>query len=190
MVNSIEQLKSEVGAASGLALPNLYLVELPSIGTLNSSTLNTLCNSTALPGRQIITHDRQTNIRVEKLAYGYIDPDVTLTFKLLNDYKVKRYFDAWQNAMVDQENQQIQYAVNYRRSIKIYQLKKGPSFSLFNVGNLLDVNLVTDDMKIYGVELIKAFPTTVTDIELNDNSNDQYIQFSATFSYTNWKPIL
>jgi len=190
MVNSIEQLKSEVGAASGLALPNLYLVELPSIGTLNSSTLNTLCNSTALPGRQIITHDRQTNIRVEKLAYGYIDPDVTLTFKLLNDYKVKRYFDAWQNAMVDQENQQIQYAVNYRRSIKIYQLKKGPSFSLFNVGNLLDVNLVTDDMKIYGVELIKAFPTTVTDIELNDNINDQYIQFSATFSYTNWKPIL
>ena len=189
MVNSIEQLKGEISASSGLALPNLYMVELPSIGSTSNRTLNVLCNSTQLPGRQILTHDRRISIKGEKLAYGYGVPSVTLSFKLLNDYAVKRYFDDWQNKMVDQENQQIRYANEYRASIKIWQLRKGQTWNVFNLGNVVDVNLVSDDEKIYGIELQKAFPTTITDIEFSDASNDQGIMMSAVFEYTNWLPI-
>lgn len=54
---------------------------------------------------------------------------------------------------------------------------------------MVDVNLVSDDEKIYGIELQKAFPTTITDIEFSDASNDQGIMMSAVFEYTNWLPI-
>jgi len=189
MVNSIEQLKGQIGAGAGLALPNLYLVEMPSDFGVDIRSMNMLCQSTALPGRQILTHDRQTNPQIEKIAYGFGVAAITMSFKMLNDYGIKKYFDNWQNQMFDQENLQIKYASNYRRSIKIWQLKKGPSWSLFNAGSLLNAKMVTEDEKIYGVELLKAFPTTVTDIEFADGNNDQFIQFSATFDYSNWKPI-
>jgi len=41
---------------------------------------------------------------------------------------------------------------------------------------------------VYSVQLIDAFPTTVTSIDLN-NELDGLVQVTAQFSYTRWKAI-
>ena len=39
----------------------------------------------------------------QKAAYGYASDDVNMTFYLMNDYGVKRYFDAWISSIINEE---------------------------------------------------------------------------------------
>jgi len=195
---SIEEFKSQVSAGGGLALANQYMVQLPNIPGSNFSARerNALCRVARLPGRQILTQDRQIGIVNQKIANGYANADVGLSFHVLNDYKAKAYFDAWQNLVVNQNNQQISYADEYKYSVKIYQMKKGESIQLFdrtfNVFGL-DINIDIESFSganvIYGVELEKAFPVTMNGIDLTDASSDTTVEISIDLSYQNWKRI-
>ena len=195
---SIEELKSSVSAGGGLALANQYLVQLPAIpgSSLTGRERNTLCRVARLPGRQILTHDRQIGIVQQKIGYGYAVGDVGLSFHVLNDYKTKEYFDLWQNLIVDQRTQQISYADKYKYPVNIYQLKKGQSFqvfdrnfSIFGLDFNIDIELSTAANAIYGVELEKAFPITMNGIDLADASTDTTVEISIDLSYQNWKRI-
>ena len=68
---SIDVIKSTISAGGGYAKPNRFLVELPALAGLNTRQINTLCKTTALPGKQILTHDRRIGMKFEKVAYGY-----------------------------------------------------------------------------------------------------------------------
>lgn len=195
---SIEEFKSSVSAGEGLALANQYLVQLPAIpgSSLSARQRNTLCRVARLPGRQILTHDRQIGIMQQKIAYGYAVGDVGLSFHVLNDYKTKEYFDLWQNLIVDQRTQQISYADRYKYSVNIYQLKKGQSFqlfdrnfSIFGLDFNVDIELSSTANAIYGVELEKSFPVTMNGIDLADASTDTTVEISIDLSYQNWKRI-
>ena len=195
---SIEEFKSSVSAGEGLALANQYLVQLPAIpgSSLSARQRNTLCRVARLPGRQILTHDRQIGIMQQKMAYGYAVGDVGLSFHVLNDYKTKEYFDLWQNLIVDQKTQQISYADRYKYSVNIYQLKKGQSFqlfdrnfSIFGLDFNVDIELSSTANAIYGVELEKSFPITMNGIDLADASTDTTVEISIDLSYQNWKRI-
>lgn len=195
---SIEEFKSSVSAGEGLALANQYLVQLPAIpgSSLSARQRNTLCRVARLPGRQILTHDRQIGIMQQKIGYGYAVGDVGLSFHVLNDYKTKEYFDLWQNLIVDQRTQQISYADRYKYSVNIYQLKKGQSFqlfdrnfSIFGLDFNVDIELSSTANAIYGVELEKSFPVTMNGIDLADASTDTTVEISIDLSYQNWKRI-
>lgn len=195
---SIEEFKSSVSSGDGLALANQYLVQLPAIpgSSLSARARNTLCRVARLPGRQILTHDRQIGIMQQKIGYGYAVGDVGLSFHVLNDYKTKEYFDLWQNLIVDQRTQQISYADRYKYNVNIYQLKKGQSFqvfdrnfSIFGLDLNIDIELSTAANAIYGVELEKAFPITMNGIDLSDAASDTTVEISIDLSYQNWKRI-
>lgn len=195
---SIEELKSSVSAGGGLALANQYLVQLPAIpgSSLSARERNTLCRVARLPGRQILTHDRQIGIMQQKIGYGYANADVGLSFHVLNDYKTKEYFDLWQNLIIDQRTQQISYADRYKYSVNIYQLKKGQSFqvldrnfSVFGLDFNIDIELSTAANAIYGVQLENSFPITMNGIDLADASSDTTVEISIDLSYQNWKRI-
>ena len=131
------------------------------------------------------------------MAYGYTDELVGLSFHVLNDYKTKKYFDLWQNLVVDQNSQQISYPNQYKKPVKIYQLQKGKafdlgerSFNIFGININLDFDILTKDKIIYGVELEGAFPITMNGIDLTDASVDQTVEISIDLSYKNWKRIV
>ena len=195
---SIEELKATVSAGKGLAVANQYLVQLPAIpgSSLSARERNALCRVARLPGRQILTHDRQIGIMQQKIGFGYANDDVGLSFHVLNDYKTKEYFDLWQNLIVDQQTQQISYADRYKFSVNIYQLQKGKSFqvfdrnfSIFGLDFNVDIELSSAADAIYGVELEKAFPITMNGIDLADASSDTTVEISIDLSYQNWKRI-
>jgi len=195
---SIEEFKGQISAGGGVALANQYMVQLPSIPGSNFSARerNVLCRVARLPGRQIITHDRQIGLMNQKMAHGYANADVGLSFHVLNDYKAKSYFDAWQNLVVNQDTQQISYANEYKYSVKIFQMKKGQSFQIFDrtfdvfgIDINVDIESFSEANAIYGVELENAFPTTLNGIDLGDASTDQTVEVSIDLSYMNWKRI-
>lgn len=210
MANNIDQFKSLVSQKQGVARPNVFKVELPSIPGATSSDVNLLCRDVQLPGRQITTFDRQIGLKTEKVAYGYVKDDVSMTFLVLNDYGIKNYFESWQKLAVDPETYEIGYFNEYVKQIKIYQLKKGfsvpvystplglprlptiiqnrlPSLGPFNLAQgQFDLDFITKDDIVYECTLIDAFPTTMNSIQLN-NELDGLVELNVSFSYTNWR---
>jgi len=195
MVQTIDAFKSEIAASGGVSRPNLFVVQLPTIGNVSMQHMNMLCRSTNMPGKQILTYDRRIGMQTEKVAYGYAVPDVNLSFLLLNDYKAKRYFDSWRSLTINENSQIINYKSNYARSVRIFQLADVKNDFLLGEGveidqvNRLAVNASDLSARIvYGVELIDAFPTTVGGVDLND-AIDTISELGVQLSFTNWREI-
>ena len=100
MTDSIDNLKSKIQQRGGLARPNRFLVELPPLAGVSTEEMNILCRSARLPGKQILTADRRIGMEFEKIAYGYAVEDVTMSFLMLKDYSIKKYFDAWRDSVM------------------------------------------------------------------------------------------
>lgn len=172
----IDNFKSAISARSGLARTNLFKVFLPSAASLgltdaqaegSTTTLDLMCNATQLPGRQIATNERMIGMKSEKMPYGYLTDDVTLSFYDNNKYSIRRYFSGWQESMVSSDRREIKYKNEYAKLVGIHQLNKQ--------GEL-----------VYKVTLLEAFPTTVNVIDLN-NDQDGLVQCNVTLSFTDWR---
>ena len=230
----IEQLKSALISKNGIAVTNQYSVEMPSsVGITKTTKLsgldprdaNILCKNVSMPGKQIMTLDRQMGIFNEKIVNGFAVDDVSMTFYALNNYGIKKYFDSWRRAMVGEEQRssinisdeneasekstdsiennkrkeneingqnslgmgKVAYKKDYIAPIKIHQLRKPIMRMGFDLGPLsIDFDLL--GASIYSIELIDAFPTTISSIELS-NDADGLVEVSVQFSYTNWRVI-
>tara|TARA_Y100000389_G_C17468846_1_gene528327 strand:+ start:4196 stop:4837 length:642 start_codon:yes stop_codon:yes gene_type:complete len=202
MTSSVDQLKSTIAQKGGMARPNNFVVELPPLAGMSGREMNVLCRTAQLPAKQILTHDRRIGMEFEKIAYGYAVDDVTLSFMVMNDYGVRKYFDEWRNLILDEDAHTVNYKSEYQKRVVIHQLANTiPSLfasASINVGPIsaglsagigiplggrLDISTT-----VYTVELINAFPTTIGEISFN-NEQDSFIEMTVAFSYTNWKTL-
>jgi len=204
-MSTVDELKAIASSKLGFARTNNFLVELPPLGgsilsgfipsipgvTADSQPgareLNILCKNATLPGKQILTHDRRIGMRFEKVAYGYAVGDINLTFYLLNDYGVMNYFDKWRSTILNEQDLTVGYKNDYAKPVRIHQLRKPQIGFQQNVGPI-SVNIGAGGGSVYSVELEKAFPTTIGQIDLS-NDLDGLIELSVSFSYTNWRRI-
>lgn len=200
---TIDQLKGLVSSKLGAASSNQFLVELPpdfagggllsrltsliTTGTMGGGDLNLLCNAVTMPGKQVLTHDRRIGLEYQKVAYGYAVPDVAMTFYVLNDYGIKKYFDKWYSTTVFDNAQLVPYKEQYVRDVKIHQLRKPIVNKQFDIGPV-NIDVGIGQGTPYSCRLIDAFPTSVNAIELN-NELDGLVQLSIELSYTNWEPV-
>ena len=210
---SIDQFKSEL--SGGLALSNLYSVELPRIhlrsntkgsvipvfaSTETANRLNLFCKEVNLPGRQIFTNERQIGMKSVKQAYSYEQDDVSMTFYVPNNHRVKDYFEAWQSLIVNPGvTNSLTFPNEYCYDIIIRQFSKDyvykdfdESFNLFdlvelNIDNPLDTILNAANAQ-RSVQLIDAFPTSMAQQTLSgDNSN--VLELNIQLSYKNWRTL-
>ena len=189
MALSVDTFKANI--RQGMAMTNLYRVILPSLPGANSTQVNALCKAVNMPGRQILTSERQMGMKMQKVAYGYASDDVTLQFHLLQDYGVKTYFDTWQKLAINQDDQRANYKKEYSYDVIIQQLRKDAIIDLgfnVNLGILGDfgADIITPDQVSFTCILEDAFPTTVNAIDFS-NDADQMGELSVQLSYTNWR---
>jgi len=202
MTASIDKMKSVIAQKGGLARPNNFLVELPSLGGADAREMNILCRTASLPGKQILTHEKRVGMKFEKVAYGYAVDDVSMSFLVMNDMGVRTYFDEWRELILSEDVQTVKYKEEYQRRIVIHQLANSiPSFfasASINVGPISagvsrgiglpfggNLDITTS---VYSVELQNAFPTTIGEIGFN-NDADGISEMTVQFSYTNWKRV-
>ena len=181
---SVDELKAIASVKLGFARPNNYLVTLPDLGGVSSRELNVLCRSTALPAKQVLTTERRIGMEMQKVAYGYAVPDVSMTFYCMNDYGVKKYFDEWRAITIGEEIGELKYKNDYAKTVTIHQLRK-PLVGLSKALGPLRANIGIGGGSVYSVELREAFPTTVSAIQLN-NDLDGLVELTVEMSYTNW----
>ena len=211
MAYSIDQMKSLISRKGGVSEANVFRVEFPSLPGASAEEVNLLCTRVNIPGQQIMTYDKEIGIKTEKVAYRRAYDDVSMSFMLLNDYGIRKYFETWMNYVVDSSTYEIGYKNEYvAGQVKIQQLRKGiglpiystplglpllpseiqnrlPKFGPFDLARgQLDLNYITNDQVVYEVILENVFPTTMTGIELGNMLTDQIIEFQVTFSYTKY----
>ena len=209
MAFRIDDFKSQVGKGGGFAMGNLFKIFLPPLKG-DAREMNLLCKAASLPGRQLVSMEKQIGLQNTKVAYGYAVDDVTLTFHCLNDMKIREYFETWQNLAINQETLEVGYFNEYTHPVIIQHIKKGTSFplkkkKLFDSGKLpssianrlprlgpldlaqgeFDLNAVFGDDITYTLLLDKAYPTTMNAIELSDDG--QLLEVTVQLSYKNWK---
>ena len=209
MTFRIDDFKSEIAANGGFAMNNMFKVYLPPL-TGSSRTLNILCRATSLPGRQIMSTERQLGIQNMKIANGFAVGDVNMTFYMTNNFEVREYFETWQNLAVNQQTQEIGYYNEYTHPVVMEHIRKGVSFPLkkkkiFDSGKLpssianrlprlgpldlaqgeIDLNAITGDDVTYTLVLDKAYPTTMNDIELTSDDG-AVLEMNVQLSYKNW----
>lgn len=198
MVASVEALKGLFSSKRGVAMTNLFQVNLPSVAGISSTEMNLLCKDVTIPGHQIATYEKEIGTVKEKVAYGDLHDDVTMTFLVLNDYGVKKYFDTWQKLAYDKDIFQIGYKSDYVKDIQISQLRKGISFPgidrNFDLGNLgpinfnlnIGIDFASRASYVFTCTLMDAFPVSIDSIQLN-NDQDGLVELRATFTYTKYK---
>lgn len=186
---SLSELKTSITFGGGLARTNKFLVTLPSlgggglIGALGSRNMNILCRTAQLPSKQILTHEKRIGMKFEKVAYGYGVEDVTLTFMETASLPVRRYFDTWRDLILNEDAQTSKYKTEYQKRVIISQLAMPLPLGALTGRLPLDVQVAT-----YTVELINAFPTSITAIEYT-NDADGYAETTVALSYTNFKRV-
>ena len=208
----LDDFKGAISGGSGLALPTLFKVTLPPLAGVSSNELNMICKSVNLPGRQITSTDYATGTPIRKIANGFGVPDINMVFYVLNDHKVTKYFDEWQKLAHNQETNTVGYFDDYCKDVTIEQLQKGSGFSLFkkqlgfmdkvpqsiknrlpDLGFLdlsqgeIDISLGSSGNTVRKVKLIQAYPTSVNDIQLGNDQNDQITELSIQLSVKDWE---
>lgn len=160
---TIEELKGAFAKAP--AFPDRYRIQIPGLGRGG----NILCQATNLPGRQITTNERSIGMLTQKMPYGFIFDDVSLTFLLDGDYSVKNYFEDWHEDIIGFDTYELEYKTTYTKDVLIEQLDK------------------ESESVIYGVKLKGAFPVTVNPIELGDGLQNQITQVNVQLAFTDWE---
>ena len=132
-----------------------------------------LCQSASLPGKRITTTEATHNHNRTKKPYSMMTEEVTMSFLLTNDYYVKRYFDMWQNMIIDDsgDHYKTMYKRDYSTDVTIQQLSTSNDF-----------------IPGYSVQLLNAYPIQVSSVELS-NGGDGLLEVSVTWEYDNWKTI-
>lgn len=197
---TVEELKAIVTNGRGLARTNLYYVHLPSIQRgVSSYEYGVLCTSVSLPSRQLSTVQREIGIVKQDVAYGFVNPSVNMTFRVLNDQGAREYFEAWQRFAVSRYDDvegryTAAYPDDYCKKIEIFQLEKGVSYPVYNkdvslgpINLSFDLDIGTQLEKNYRWTLDRAFPINVTNETFTDASSNEISQFTVEFSYHYWE---
>jgi len=193
-MSDIDKLKSTISKKGGIARANRFRVIFTppktSLLNLNLETvissaisgnftaknlindprdIDMLCDSVTIPGKQISTIDYQAQRESIKVPYGTIHDDVTLSFILTNDYYMKTVFDNWINNIVNNSTYTVAYKKDITTDVIIQQLDE-------------------KNTPIYGVKLRGAFPTTMNEIVLSNESENTIQKLNVSFSYDKYKP--
>ena len=132
-----------------------------------------LCQNCTIPGKRISTTEASHNHHLAKKPYSAITDEVTMTFLLTNDYYIRKYFDMWQEMIIDTSHNHYKtaYKRDYSRDVIIQQLS-------------------TSNHMIpgYSVKLLNAYPIQVGAVELN-NESDGLMEINVTWEYDNFVSI-
>lgn len=93
---------------------------------------------------------------------------ISMTFHVDRDMSLKRFFDDWAEGIVRRQDFTVNYQFDYATTINIRQLD--------------EENNIT-----YEIELLEAFPRSITLMDLNNSAQGQTHRLNIIFAYRYWR---
>lgn len=166
----ISQVKS-----SGLARDNKYVVSITPPQTLNTGgpqneLLRLYCQSVSMPGLNYVSNPVLTYGEQREVIYNRQYDPISLEFVLDGRMDIKRYFDSWQQLMIDPVSRMVNYYENYIGTIDISQLDGTDA-----------------ENEIYSVKLHECYPKIVSPIQYSAGAKD-FTKLQVQIEYKYWAP--
>ena len=184
-------MSSFIGQIGQGVKPNMFRIQLPfpngvGPGVQGSSLTNLLCKSAALPGSNLGVIEVPFRGRTIKIAGDRTFDTWSATFFNDKDMNTRGWFESWLNAM---NNHNLNGADlpnlgasggsgSYSVDIDVFQLERAQETA--------ETNQNTDSNFLRSYRLRYAFPTSVSQIDLAYDSNDQIEEFTVEFQYSYW----
>ena len=176
-VFNIETLKSKIG---GFAKGNRYNVSFSGLPTGLDTTVNEnlqyLCESVSLPTKGIASNPQDIYGPPREIPYRETFSEAALSFILDDNFTVKRFFDKWQENIINVETGNVSYWNDFVATINITRLSNDAS----------NFEIATDKYKI---ELREAYPSAVGEIALGHTMGGDVLKLSVTFKYRKWMSL-
>ena len=207
-MGAIDNFQALINKSGGLARAARYEVVLtPPAGSALANSAKTrevqlLCDTITMPGHdlQSAPYKYGTSVATQMVTGHAYEGTIEATFYLDQELDVKSYFDAWQEAAVDTENNTVNYYKNasgdnnYAGTMEIYQLGSKSSTQTrfeFNSDTGFSQNKKThaEAKRTYGIQVQDVYPTTIGSIEYAYATVDTVALLSVSFSYRKWKEI-
>ena len=179
-VFGIEKLKSAVSNLGGFAKGNRYNVTFSNLPTGLSTTVNEnlqyLCESVSLPTKGIASNPQDIYGPPREIPYRETFTEAALSFILDDKFTVKRFFDKWQENIINVETGNVNYWNNFVATINITRLSN-------------DATTFTDAADKYKIQLREAYPSAVGEIALGHTQGGEILRLSVTFKYRKWMTL-
>ena len=176
-VFGIETLKSKIGS---FAKGNRYNVSFSGLPTGLDTTVNEnlqyLCESVSLPTKGIASNAQDIYGPPREIPYRETFTEAALSFILDDNFTVKRFFDKWQENIINVETGNVSYWNDFVATINITRLSNDAS----------NFEIATDKYKI---ELREAYPSAVGEIALGHTMGGDVLKLSVTFKYRKWMSL-
>ncbi|HIK68065.1 MAG TPA: hypothetical protein EYF95_08865 [Flavobacteriales bacterium] len=171
-MSTINNLKALISQKGGFAPANRFSIMMtPPAGTGGKpEDLTLLCESVIMPGRTVATLDYQNEKQQLKMPNALIEEPVSMTFMLLNDYFIRDMFDKWTLMIIDTEKYQVAYKENYTTDIIINQLDQ-------------------TNKTIYSCKLLNAYPTIMSELQLNNTAENTTLKVTVSFVYDRFEKL-
>ena len=174
---SIDKLRTKIG---GFAKGNRYNVTFSNLPTGLSTAVNEnlqyLCESVSLPTKGIASNAHDVYGPPREIPYRETFTEAALSFILDDKFTVKRFFDKWQENIINVETGNVNYWNNFVATINITRLSN-------------DATSFADATDKYKIELREAYPSAVGEIALGHTQGGEILRLSVTFKYRKWMTL-
>ena len=175
---SIDKLRTKIG---GFAKGNRYNVtfsNLPAgLSTAVNENLQYLCESVSLPTKGIASNAQDIYGPPREIPYRETFTEAALSFILDDAFTVKKFFDKWQENIINVETGNVNYWNNFVATINITRLSN-------------DATSFADATDKYKIELREAYPSAVGEIALGHTQGGEILRLSVTFKYRKWMTLI
>ena len=129
------------------------------------------CNAITLPSRGLTTVPDETIYGPARhLVQGYTFGDVSASFYLHSDLREKKFFETWQRIAFNPQTFAMGYYDDYVGNVRIYTLDQ-------------------QNNRRYGVELVEAFPESLSEQTLSGSAATSAMEITVGFKYRYWKNL-
>jgi hypothetical protein len=178
----------------GVMKPNKYVVKfsLPAGVTSNSTfidsrvragriqleearynaigSINIKCHTANFPQRNLMTAERLQNSSSFRVPYTQAYDPVTFSFYADADADTRRYFDIWQNAVINVRSNTLNFYNEYTSNVEMWSMN--------------DMNEPT-----YGVRLEEAYPIALGSVDISFGNSGTYQTITSTLQFRRWVEI-
>ena len=222
-MGAISNFQAQMKAAKGFARTARYEVVLFPPESLKKSLLadgidldiytrglTMMCDSVTMPGKDLSTESVKHGQELERqqVSAHVYEGTITASFYLENNLAAKSFFELWQDHVVSNGSNTVNYYDDYVGTMEIFQLSSVPVTSTTITknedvsGGSQDhrtsskehgmeekVSLQHKTIQTYGVRVKEVFPATVGQIEYAYASVNEIARIPIEFQYKSWKTI-
>ena len=174
---SIDKLRTKIG---GFAKGNRYNVTFSNLPAGLSAAVNEnlqyLCESVSLPTKGIASNAQDIYGPPREIPYRETFTEAALSFILDDAFTVKKFFDKWQENIINVETGNVNYWNNFVATINITRLSN-------------DATSFAAATDMYKIELREAYPSAVGEIALGHTQGGEILRLSVTFKYRKWMTL-